>query len=87
MFELSYSQTALDQLEKLDKTIKIRILSSLERIKIRPYSHIKKLVGNPYFSLRVGDYRIILEMKKNQLLILKLQYVLEATKQEDQELA
>lgn len=69
MFELSYSQTALNQLEKLDKNMRIRILSSLERIRIRPYSHIKKLTGNPYFSLRVGDYRVILEMKENQLLI------------------
>ena len=69
MYQLIYSEEAFKQLKKLDKEIQKRIISTLERIRIRPYPHIKKLVGSPYFRLRVGDYRIILDIKENKLLI------------------
>jgi len=59
----------LRHLKKLDKEIQIRIISTLERIRVRPYPHIKKLVESPYFRLRVGDYRVILDIKENKLLI------------------
>jgi len=42
---------------------------TLERIRIRPYPYVKKLVGSPYFRLRVGDYRVILDIKENELII------------------
>jgi mRNA interferase RelE/StbE len=69
MHTLIYSDKILKQLKKLDKLLKKRILLTLERIRIRPYAYVKKLVGVPYFSLRVGDYRIILDIKDNKLLI------------------
>jgi len=70
VYELFYSEKALKQLEKLDKQLQERIISTLERCRIRPHAHIKKLVGNPYFSLRIGDYRAILNIKNNELRIL-----------------
>lgn len=69
MYQLIYSEEAFKQLKKLDKETQKRLLSTLERIRIRPYPHIKKLVGSPYFRLRVGDYRIILDIKETKLLI------------------
>ena len=69
MYSLVYSATSLKHLKKLDKEIQIRIISTLERIRVRPYPHVKKLVESPYFRLRVGDYRIILDIKENKLLI------------------
>ena len=69
MYSVILSNKAENHLKKLDNEIQKRIIASLERIRIRPYAHIKKLVGNPYFSLRVGDYRVILEIKENQLII------------------
>lgn len=69
MYSLVYSATALKHLKKLDKEIQIRIISTLERIRVRPYPHVKKLVESPYFRLRVGDYGVILDIKENKLLI------------------
>ena len=69
MYKLVYSDEALKQLKKLNKDFQIRIINTLERIRIRPYSYIKKLVGNPYFSLRAGNYRIILNIMENKLII------------------
>ena len=74
MYELRYSQTALKQLEKLEKNIQERILTALERLRIRPEScNIKKLVGMPGFRFRTGDYRVIFEIEKEELRILILQ--------------
>jgi mRNA interferase RelE/StbE len=73
MYELIYSEKALKFLEKLEKQDKERILIALERLRIRPEScDIKKLVGMSGFRFRVGDYRIIFDMNKNELLILIL---------------
>ena len=69
MYKIELSQTAEKQFYKLEKELQIRIISTLNRIRIRPYSHIKKLVNSPYFCLRVGDYRIILDIKEEKLLI------------------
>ena len=68
-YELIYSDEARKQLKKLNKDVQIRIISSIERIRLRPYAYVKKLVGNPYFSLRVGHYRVILDIEENKLLI------------------
>ena len=69
MYELIYSEKSLKQLEKLEKNLQERILANLERIRLRPYAYLKKLVGNPYFRLRVGDYRIILDVQDKKLVI------------------
>ena len=69
MFEIEFSETAEKQLCKLEKEIQIRIVSTLDRVRVRPYPFVKKLVGSPYFRLRVGDYRVILDIKEDKLLI------------------
>lgn len=69
MFDIEFSKTAFKQLSKLEKDIQSRIISVLERIRIRPYPHVKRLVGSPYFRLRAGDYRVILDIQKNKLVI------------------
>ncbi|MBI4919647.1 type II toxin-antitoxin system RelE/ParE family toxin [archaeon] len=75
MYELIYSPSALKELEKLDKSGRERILTALERLRIRPESgDIKKLVGMQGYRFRVGDYRVIfdIEYEKIQILIIKI---------------
>ena len=69
MFEIEFSQLAEKQLSKLPREVQARIISSLERIRINPYPHVKKLVGSPYFRLRAGDYRVILDIQQSRLII------------------
>ena len=73
MYEIVFTKLAEKQLYKLEGIIQKRVVSSLERIKIRPHHHIKKLVSCPYFRLRVGDYRLILDIKEGTLIILVLE--------------
>ena len=70
MYRILFSLSAKKQLQKLDRDIQIRIIRVLERIRIRPEAFIRKLVGDPGYRLRVGDYRIIMDIDRDRLLIL-----------------
>jgi len=70
MYGVIFTETSKKQLKKLEKIIQIRIIKVLERIRIRPESYITNLVGDPGYKLRIGNYRIILDIEKDKLLIL-----------------
>ena len=73
MFELFFTAEAKKFLKKLHEEDQKRVIATLERCRIRPHSHVKKLVSSPYFRLRVGKYRVILDIKSGKLLILVLE--------------
>jgi len=73
MYDILFHDKAKRQLGKLPLEIQKRILNSLERIKIRPFHFIKKKQGTLYYVLRVGEYRIILDIKQEKLLILVIE--------------
>ncbi len=70
MYEIEFSQTAAKQFSKLSKDVQIRIMSTLERIQVRPFHHVERLVNSSYYRLRVGEYRVILDIKPEKVLIL-----------------
>jgi mRNA interferase RelE/StbE len=65
-----FTDTSQKQFNKLEKDVQERIIKALERIRLRPESFVKKLVGDPGYRLRVGDYRVILDIEKSELIIL-----------------
>jgi mRNA interferase RelE/StbE len=72
MYELIYSRKSLQKLKKLSPELRERMIKTLERCRIRPTSFAKKLVGRPEFSLRVGKYRILLDISREKLIVLVL---------------
>ena len=70
MYKIIVSDNALNQISKLPKDLQQRIFNSLERIKTRPYSYVSKLVGEEAYKLRVRDYRLIIEIEDDKLIIL-----------------
>ena len=70
MFDLYFTAESKNFLKKLNKQDSKRIISTLERCRVRPHAHVKKLISSPYFRLRVGDYRVILDIKAGKLLII-----------------
>lgn len=69
MYEIITSDKFEKQVAKLPKELQERIDNAFERIKIRPYSYVLRLVGSPYYRLRVGDYRVIIDIQDNKLII------------------
>lgn len=69
-----YSEQARKNLKKLDKQIAKRIIKYLEELEKleNPYLKGKALTANlsGLWRYRVGDYRIICEIKNNELIIL-----------------
>lgn len=72
MYEVIFSDKARKQLKKLEKHIQKRIISALGRTRIRPEAYVTKLVDDPGYKLRVGDYRVIMDIDQGKLLILVL---------------
>jgi len=70
LYEIIFSQKAKKQLFKLEKNTQERIITTLERIRIRPEDFVTKLIGDPGYKFRVGDYRLIMDIDNNNLLIL-----------------
>jgi mRNA interferase RelE/StbE len=70
MYEILVSDRAKKQLRKLDPIIQRQIAAIIERIRIRPFAHVKRIVDSPYYRARAGDYRIILAIEKGRLSVI-----------------
>lgn len=70
MYEIVFTNKAERELKKLERNLQERIISALERCRLRPEAHFEKLVGINSYRLRVGDYRIIADILKDKIIIL-----------------
>ncbi len=71
-FEIIWSEPAIRQLKKLDRTVARRIFNKVGELADNPHRLVQRLVSSPYHRLRVGDYRVILDIQQNLLRILVL---------------
>jgi mRNA interferase RelE/StbE len=63
--ELVYSDHAVEWLEKAEPGTRERIVKKLDSIQDFPEHYLKRLSGSPYHRLRVGDYRVIIDWKRD----------------------
>lgn len=70
MYKINFSDLALKFLKKLPKEKRKHIFAVLHRVRIRPEAHFQRLVGKKTYKLRVGNYRIIADIRKKDLFIL-----------------
>ncbi len=73
MYELRFDKKATDFLNKLDKKDKERIWNKLQQCKENPFHFLEHLEEKEGFKLRVGDYRLIIDVDHSTktLIILK----------------
>lgn len=66
---IEYSSRAVEQLEKLETDISNRIVSKLDDVAWNPEHYLKgrKMVNSSHYSLVVGDYRVIIDWKRNEV--------------------
>ena len=72
MWKITYETQVQKFLKKSQKTLQIRILKFLKNIAENPRLHGKSLTGGlrGLWRYRVGDYRIICELKDKELTVL-----------------
>ena len=68
-YEVKIKPKAIKQLKKLEKNITERILKRIILIKDTPQSFMKKLESKNIWSLRVGDYRILIDIYEDKKII------------------
>ena len=66
--EVEFSTRATDQLEDLETETAERILSKLDDVtwNIEHYLQGRRMTGQPHYSLRVGDYRVIIDWQRDE---------------------
>jgi mRNA interferase RelE/StbE len=72
IYRIIWSESAARQLGKLDRSVAKRILERVQELESNPYRLLRRLVGVPYYRLRVGDFQLIVEVAQDRLLILVL---------------
>lgn len=69
-FQIIWSDSAIKELRKLDRSVARRIYDTVTRLSGEPYRWVIRIVNSPYYRLRVGDYRVILDIEEGALRIL-----------------
>ena len=74
VFEVKWTRRAKRSLEKLERNIIIRIIKKVESAKKNPYFYLKWLAGKKIWKLRIGNYRVLVDIntKKEILYILEV---------------
>ncbi|MBI3623613.1 type II toxin-antitoxin system RelE/ParE family toxin [Candidatus Pacearchaeota archaeon] len=73
MYKIEWTKKALDNLEDFENSISQRIIKKVNELSANPFSKdIKKLKNMLGYRLRVGDYRIIFDIEKDVVVILKI---------------
>ncbi len=67
-----WSVQASKQLKSLDRSIAKRIHEKVGQLRQNPERYVEKLVRYPYYRLRIGDYRVILDIQKEMVRIMIL---------------
>lgn len=70
-YQLLFDDKVIKDLKAIDKSWQKKIIKAIkDKLPNNPYSG-KKLVGDlaPYYRLRVGDYRVVYEVKERQVVI------------------
>ena len=71
-YQIKWTETAIQSLEKIERDLERRILKRVNGLNANPFRYIKRLKVVPLFSLRVGIYRILLSIERNNLVIVAI---------------
>lgn len=64
-----WSSRSVRQLKKIDKKQARRIRDAVLQITENPFIAVRKLSDSAFFRMRVGDYRIIMDLQQGKMII------------------
>ena len=65
MAEIDVSQQAADWLRDAEPDVRERVMKKLRSIEDFPDHYLKRLSNSPYYRLRIGDYRAIIDWQRD----------------------
>ncbi len=68
-YTVKWRQKVLDELEKLPMVVSKRIVRKVNSITEQPEHFLERLSGDLGYKLRVGDYRIIIDVIENEKIL------------------
>lgn len=75
MYDIRESKEAQRALRKMAPKLAKQIRSKVQEVAHAPHkahNNVTRLKGSPYYSLRVGDWRVIYEIRDEELVMLVL---------------
>jgi mRNA interferase RelE/StbE len=72
LYAVRLSTSAERQLARLEKTDQRRIVNALSRLENEPHFRpgVKQLTGVEGYRLRVGDFRVLYEIREHEVVVL-----------------
>ncbi|HLC70740.1 MAG TPA: type II toxin-antitoxin system RelE/ParE family toxin [Candidatus Nanoarchaeia archaeon] len=61
-YTIIWYDAAQDDLRSLDRQVAARIANKVRSIELNPYRFVEHLESYPFFKLRIGDYRVIIDI-------------------------
>ncbi|MCH7647870.1 MAG: type II toxin-antitoxin system RelE/ParE family toxin [Thaumarchaeota archaeon] len=68
-WDVIWSEKSLKQLEKIDKKNAQKIYDSVLACVEDPFRAVMRLTNSPFYRLRVGNYRVILDLQQSKMII------------------
>jgi mRNA interferase RelE/StbE len=66
VYEIQWDDAAVNDLNSFSSDIQKRIIKKVGSITKYPFHFVERLTSYPFFKLRVGDYRAILDIQNNE---------------------
>ena len=68
-WQVIWSEKSVKQLEKIDTKNAQKIYDSVLNCVEDPFKAVTRLANSPFYRLRVGNYRVILDLQQNKMII------------------
>lgn len=72
-YSIFLTDFAKKQLAKLDRQTAKRITKKLRDVSNNPFLYVSRLVGQDLYKLRVGDYRVLMTIQQDKLIIIVIE--------------
>ncbi len=75
MRSIAFSHEAAKELDALDTTVRLRVDAALDLLAADPLAlrgQIKRLKGDTFLRLRIGDWRIIFDLEPQRIIVLAI---------------
>ena len=69
IWQVIWSEKSIKQLEKIDKKNAQKIYDSVLGCIEDPFRMVLRLINSSFYRLRVGDYRVILDLQQGKMII------------------